>query len=79
MASGTKSKDSSRPKRKPNSANKARRSIVGSARKPKPWGMIIGIIVIVVLAGGVFTYAFMQIAETERWVAADDNQDPSVN
>jgi uncharacterized protein DUF3105 len=73
MASGTKNKG------KPNSANKARRSVVGTARKPKPWGMIIGIIVIVALAGGVFTYAFMQIADKEQWVASEDNQDPSTN
>jgi hypothetical protein len=78
MASGTKSKGS-KPKGKPNSANKARRSVVGSARKPKPWGMILGIIVIVALAGGVFTYAFTQIADKEKWVVSEDNQDPSTN
>jgi hypothetical protein len=77
MASGTKSKGSN--KGKPNSANKARRSVVGTARKPKPWGMIMGIIVIVALAGGVFTYAFMQIADKKQWVPAADNQDPSTN
>jgi hypothetical protein len=75
MASGTKNK----PKGKSNSANKARRSVVGTARKPKPWGMIMGVIVIVALAGGVFTYAFTQINEKEKWVVAEDNQDPSEN
>jgi hypothetical protein len=78
MASGTKSK-SAKPKGKSNSANKARRSIVGTARKPKPWGMIMGVVVILALAGGVFTYAFMQIADKEMWIVSADNQDPSEN
>ena len=79
MASGTKSKGSNKPKGKSNSANKARRSVVGTARKPKPWGMIIGIVVIIALAGGVFTYAFMEIDEKEKWVVSEENQDPSAN
>jgi hypothetical protein len=79
MASGTKSKGSNKPRGKSNSANKARRSVVGTARKPKPWGMIMGVIVIVALAGGVFTYAFTQINAKEKWVVAEDNQDPSEN
>jgi hypothetical protein len=79
MASGTKSKGANKPRGKSNSANKARRSVVGTARKPKPWGMIMGVIVIVALAGGVFTYAFTQINEKEKWVVAEDNQDPSEN
>jgi len=79
MASGTKSKGSNKPRGKSNSANKARRSVVGTARKPKPWGMIMGVIVIVALAGGVFTYAFTQINEKEKWVVAEDNKDPSEN
>jgi len=77
MASGTKSKGANKPKGKSNSANKARRSVVGTARKPKPWGMIIGLIAIVALAAGVFTYAFSQIADKEQWVVSADNQDPS--
>jgi hypothetical protein len=79
MASGTKSKGSNKPKGKPNSANKARKSVVGTARKPKPWGMIIGVIVIVLLAGGVFTYAFTEISDKEKWVVSEDNKDPSTN
>ncbi|MGB3437313.1 MAG: DUF3105 domain-containing protein [Actinophytocola sp.] len=79
MSSGTKSKGASKPKGKSNSANKARRSVVGTARKPKPWGMIIGIIAIIALAGSVFTYAFMEIDEKQQWVVSDDNKDPSVN
>ena len=81
MASGTKSKGASKPnsKGKSGSVNKARRSVVGTARKPKPWGMIMGVIVIVALAGGVFTYAFVTIAEKEKWVVSEDNQDPSEN
>jgi hypothetical protein len=79
MASGTKSKGANSPKGKSNSANKARRSVVGTARKPKPWGMIIGLVVILALAGGVFTYAFMEINAKEKFVASEDNKDPSVN
>ena len=79
MSSGTKSKGASKPKGKSGSVNKARRSVVGTARKPKPWGMIIGLIVIVALAGGVFTYAFMEIDAKEKWVVSEDNQDPSEN
>jgi uncharacterized protein DUF3105 len=79
MASGTKSKGSNKPKGKTGSVNKARRSVVGQARKPKPWSMIIGIIAIVALAGGVFTYAFMTINAKEKWVVSADNPDPSEN
>jgi Protein of unknown function (DUF3105) len=81
MASGTKSKGASKPKPKgkSGSVNKARRSVVGQARKPKPWGMIMGIIVIVALAGGVFTYALMTVHDKEKWVVSEDNKDPSEN
>ena len=79
MASGTKSKGSSKPKGKTGTVNKARRSVVGQARKPKPWAMIVGIIAIVALAGGVFTYAFMTVHDKEKWVVSADNQDPSEN
>jgi hypothetical protein len=78
MASGTKSKGANKPKSKGGSAkNASSRNSIARAGKPKPWGMIIGVIVIVLLAGGVFTYAFMQINEKEKYVAADDNKDPS--
>jgi hypothetical protein len=79
MASGTKSKGASKSKGKSGSVNKARRSVVGTARKPKPWGMIMGVVVVLALAGGVFTYAFMQISEKEKWVVSEENKDPSVN
>ena len=78
MASGTKSKGSSKPKGKSGSAKSARNSI-SRAGKPKPWGMIIGVIVVVLMAGGVFTYAFTQINEKEKYVASDENKDPSDN
>ncbi|TDV53971.1 DUF3105 domain-containing protein [Actinophytocola oryzae] len=80
MASGTKSKGANTPKGKSGSVNKARRSsAVGSARKAKPWGMIIGLIAIVALAAGVFTYALMTVHDKEKWVVSEDNQDPSTN
>jgi hypothetical protein len=80
MASGTKSKGSSKAKGKNGSAKNTRaRSSISRAGKPKPWGMIFGVIFIVLLAGGVFTYAFVQINEKEKWVASDENKDPSEN
>jgi len=76
MASGTKSKGKPKSKGKSGPA-KSMRTSVARAGKPKPWGMIFGVIVIVLLAGGVFTYAFVQINEKEKYVAAEDNKDPS--
>jgi hypothetical protein len=49
------------------------------ASKPKPWGTIIAVIAVLALAAGVFTYAFMQIADKNKWVISDDNKDPSEN
>lgn len=78
MASGTKSKGSSKPKAKgKNGSAKSARTSISRAGKPKPWGMIIGVIVVVLMAGGVFTYAFTQINEKEKYVASDQNKDPS--
>ena len=82
MASGTKSKGSNKPKAKGKSGsakNPGGRSSISRAGKPKPWGMILGVIVVVLMAGGVFTYAFVQINEKEKWVASAENKDPSVN
>jgi hypothetical protein len=86
MASGTKSKGASKPKAGSKTKPKAKgglgksaRSSVSRAGKPKPWGMIFGTIAVVLLAAGVFTYAFVQINEKEKFVASDDNKDPSEN
>jgi hypothetical protein len=79
MASGTKSKGASSPKGKSGSVNKARRSVVGTARKPKPWGMIMAVIAVVALAGGVIGYALVTVHNKEKWVFSADNQDPSDN
>jgi Protein of unknown function (DUF3105) len=83
MASGTKSKGASKPKTKGRGGSaksgRSRGTSISRIGKPKPWGMIIGVIVIVLMAGGVFTYAFVQINEKEKYVAAEDNQDPSDN
>jgi hypothetical protein len=83
MASGTKSKGAGAPKGKASaakgksvrSARAARTSVVST--KPKPWGTIIAVIAVLALAGGVFTYAFVQIHEKTKWVVSADNQDPS--
>jgi hypothetical protein len=86
MASGTKSKGASKSKAgsktKPKTKGglgKSARSSVSRAGKPKPWGMIWGTIVVVLLAAGVFTYAFTQINEKEKYIASEDNKDPSEN
>jgi hypothetical protein len=41
--------------------------------------MIIGIIAVVALAAGVFTYAFAEISDKEKWVVSEENKDPSEN
>src|SRR6476469_3638999 len=79
MASGTKSKGPSNPKGKRGSVNKARSSVVGTARKPKPWGMIMAVVAVVALAGGVIGYALVTVHDKEKWVVSADNQDPSDN
>lgn len=78
MASGTKSKGTSKPKSKGGAKGRSRTS-VSRPRRPKPWGTIAAIVAVVLLAGGVFTYAFTQINEKEKWIASEDNPDPSVN
>jgi Protein of unknown function (DUF3105) len=82
MASGTKSKGASGSRgkgtgTKGKSVRAARSSVVSS--KPKPWGTIIAVIAVLALAGGVFTYAFVQIHEKNKWIVSADNQDPSDN
>jgi Protein of unknown function (DUF3105) len=77
MVSGTKSKG--KPKGKGGSKSTRSRASISRPRRPKPWGMIAAVLAVVLLAGGVFTYAFMQINEKEKWVASEDNQDPSDN
>ncbi|HEY0500422.1 MAG TPA: DUF3105 domain-containing protein [Kutzneria sp.] len=53
-------------------------------KKGKPWGTIIAVLVVLVLAVGVFGYAFMQISEKNaaqaalaQWQPSDTNKDPS--
>src|SRR5881396_503070 len=60
MASGTKSKGGNKPKSRGGSA-KGGRNAVSRAGRPIPWGIVVGVIVVLALAGGVFTYAFTQI------------------
>jgi hypothetical protein len=74
MASGTKNKG--KPKGK-GGAKGGRSSSISRPRRPKPWGMIGAVLLVVALAAGVFTYAFLQIDEQEQWVASEENQDPS--
>jgi hypothetical protein len=82
MASGTKSKGTSGAKGKGAGAKEKggrapRASVVSS--KPKPWGTIIAVIGVLALAAGVFTYAFVQIHEKNKWIVSEDNKDPSQN
>jgi hypothetical protein len=78
MASGTKSKSGPRGKGTPKGrAGRAPRGVAAS--RPKPWGTILAVVFVVLLAGGVFTYAYLQINEKNKWVISDDNQDPSEN
>ncbi|MQA08127.1 MAG: DUF3105 domain-containing protein [Pseudonocardiaceae bacterium] len=58
------------------SATKAARAAV-TASKPKPWGTIIAIVAVLLLAGGVFGYAYIQISENNKFRVSEDNQDPS--
>ncbi len=73
MASGTKSKGA-KPKTK-----SGRRSTVATASRPKPWGTIAAVVAVLLLAVGVFGYAFITISDQEQWIVSDDNQDPSDN
>jgi hypothetical protein len=47
--------------------------------KPKPWGTILAVVLVLGLAAGVFTYAFVQIHDKNKWVVSEDNKDPSEN
>src|SRR2546427_12874867 len=81
MASGTKSKGASGAKGKGASGAKKGRAPKGSvvSTKPKPWGTIIAVIGVLALAAGVFTYAFVQIHDKNKWIVSEDNKDPSTN
>jgi hypothetical protein len=53
-------------------------------KKGKPWGTIIAVLVVLVLAVSVFGYAYMQISERNaaqaalaQWQPSDTNKDPS--
>ena len=77
MASGTKSKGASKTKgkgalgAKGKGVRAARSSVVAS--KPKPWGTILAVVGVIALAAGVFTYAFVQIHEKNKWVVSEKN------
>src|SRR3954463_6131701 len=65
-------------------AVKAARGATAAVNKGKPWGTIIAVLVVLVLAVGVFGYAFMQINERNaaqaalaQWQPSDTNKDPS--
>jgi hypothetical protein len=65
------------------------KSAVAAARgavpgKGKPWGTIIAVLVVLVMAVGVFGYAFIQISDKNaaqaalaQWQPSDTNKDPS--
>ncbi|HVK23312.1 MAG TPA: DUF3105 domain-containing protein [Actinokineospora sp.] len=71
MASGTKNKSGK------GSVKAARSSVV--AKKGTPWGTIAAIVAVVLLAGGVFGYAYVQISAAKKFTVSEDNQDPSTN
>src|SRR5690606_23958412 len=82
MASGKKGN------RKPNAVKAARGSAVGT--KNIPWGTIIAVVAIVLLAGGVFGYYYVassdsreqkgrEQAAAEQFTPSKDNPDPSTN
>lgn len=81
MSSGTKSKGASAAKGKGAAKSKGARTTRAAVavRKPKPWGTILAVIGVLVLAGGVFTYAAIQVSEKTKWIVSDDNKDPSEN
>ena len=70
MASGTKSKGNG-------SVKAARSSVV--AKKGTPWGTIAAIVAVVLLAGGVFGYAYVQISNAKKFTVSEENKDPSTN
>jgi len=72
MASGTKNKG-----KKGGGVKAARASVV--ANKGKPWGTILGVLAVLVVAGVVFTYAIMQVNAAKEFTVSEDNQDPSAN
>jgi hypothetical protein len=60
----------------------ARSTVVVS--KPKPWGMIAGVLVVLLFAGGVFGYSYVKWdqkqdkeAALKAYTPAEDNKDPS--
>ncbi|GAA3036571.1 DUF3105 domain-containing protein [Actinokineospora globicatena] len=75
MASGTQKKGPHGGKGGKSAVSAARASVV--TKKGPPWGLISGITAIVLLAGGVFTYAYVQVSASEKFIAGEDNKDPS--
>ena len=83
MASGTKSnKTPAKSAAKSGKSGKSRPSVV--ATKPKPWGTIFAVIVVIAIAGAVFGYAYNKISAKNaaedavaKYVPSDSNQDPS--
>ncbi|OLR91250.1 DUF3105 domain-containing protein [Actinokineospora bangkokensis] len=73
MASGTSNKG-----KKGSSAVKAARSSV-VVRKGKPWGTILAVVAVLVVAGAVFGYAITKVNAAKEFTVSEDNQDPSEN
>ncbi len=71
MASGSKNKG----KGSSSAVKAARASVV--ANKGKPWGTIGAIVAVLLLAGGVFGYAYTQISAAKEFTASEENKDPS--
>ncbi|MCP2260277.1 Protein of unknown function (DUF3105) [Streptoalloteichus tenebrarius] len=69
--------------RNSNRAVSAARSSMGTS-KPKPWGAVAAVVVVLVFAGGVFGYVYSKHsanqereAKLAQWTPSDANKDPS--
>ncbi|MGX7824664.1 DUF3105 domain-containing protein [Actinokineospora sp. 24-640] len=59
-------------------ALKAARASVVSKKGP-PWGLIAAISAVVLVAAGVFGYAYMEISSVKEFTVSEENKDPSEN
>ncbi|GLZ39101.1 DUF3105 domain-containing protein [Actinokineospora sp. NBRC 105648] len=75
MASGTQKQGPKNARGKQSAVKAARASVV--TKKGTPWGTIAAVVAVVLLAAGVFSYAYIKVSAAEKFVASEDNKDPS--